>query len=181
MPCAAPTVPSKAVGDPKNSFCIDPTHVAPITQYFVDVANGTLPSFAVIDPAYGHDDEHPGSGQSILDGQIQVAAEINALMNSVSWKDSVFFMSFDEGGGPLDHVPPVPGHTNDFTDKSLGITTDISSIAVNPDLYFPCVPPPARRLLRCTAIWRPVGPGPVPAMSNTRRASQHSSASVCRT
>ena len=140
-PCVAPTVPSKAVGDPSNSFCIDPTHVAPITQYFVDVAAGTLPNFVVIDPAYGRNDEHPGSGQSILEGQMQVAAEINALMNSVSWKDSVFFMSFDEGGGPLDHVPPVPHHTNDFTDASLGITTDISSIAVNPDLYFPCLPP----------------------------------------
>jgi phospholipase C len=127
------------VGDPSNSYCIDPTHVAPITQYFIDVANGTLPSFVVIDPAYGRNDEHPGSGQSILAGQVQVAAEINALMSSPSWKDSVFFMSFDEGGGPLDHVPPVPKHTNDFTDKSLGITTDISSIAVNPDLYFPCL------------------------------------------
>jgi phospholipase C len=140
-PCVAPTVPSAAVGDPANSFCIDPTHVAPITQYFVDVANGTLPSFAVIDPAYGHNDEHPGSGQSILAGQTQVAAEVNALMNSPSWKDSVYFMSFDEGGGPLDHVPPVPNHTNDFTDAALGITTDISSIAVNPDTFFPCLPP----------------------------------------
>ena len=84
------------------------------------MANGTLPSFAVIDPAYGRNDEHPGSGQSILAGQTQVAAEVNALMNSPSWKDSVFFMSFDEGGGPLDHVPPVPGSTNEFTDSVIG-------------------------------------------------------------
>jgi phospholipase C len=156
-PCVAPTVPSSAVGDPANSFCIDPTHVAPITQYFVDVAAGTLPNFVVIDPAYGRNDEHPGSGQSILEGQLQVAAEINALMNSVSWKDSVFFMSFDEGGGPLDHVPPVPKHTNDFTDASLGITTDISSIAVNPDLYFPCLPP-------ATAPVPPGSPAPAPSL-----------------
>ena len=85
-------------------------------------------------------------------------------MNSPSWKDSVFFLSYDEGGGPLDHVPPVPNHTNDFTDKSLGITTDISVIAVNPDSYssprLDLVPPVywlQRRLLRCTAIWKPVG------------------------
>jgi phospholipase C len=55
----------------------------------------------------------------------------------------VFFFSYDEGGGPYDHVPPVPGHTNDYTDTSLGITTDISSIAVNPDGFDPCVPTPA--------------------------------------
>jgi phospholipase C len=59
-------------------------------------------------------------------------------MNSQSWKDSVFFLSYDEGGGPYDHVPPVPNHTNQNTDNTLGITTDISSIAVNPDAYKPC-------------------------------------------
>ena len=83
----ATTMPSgTAVGDPENAFCIDTAHIAPISQYFTDVANGTLPSFAWIEPAYGIDDEHPGSGQSILAGQVQVAKEVNALMNSSSWK-----------------------------------------------------------------------------------------------
>ena len=45
----------------------------------------------------------------------------------------MFFFSYDEGGGPYDHVPPVPGHSNEFTDASLGTIPDISSIAVNPD------------------------------------------------
>ena len=113
---APTTVPSKAVGDPKNSFCIDPTHIAPITQYFVDVANGTLPNFVYIIPAYGAFDEHPGSGQSILAGQVQVAAIVNALMNSPHGRIRCSSSAYDEGGGPLDHVPPVPKHTNDFTD-----------------------------------------------------------------
>ena len=73
----------------------------------------------------------------------QVASLIsgpNGLMNSPTWKDSVFFLSYDEGGGPFDHVPPVPGHTNDFSNSALGLTgaNDISTIAVNPDTYFPC-------------------------------------------
>jgi phospholipase C len=155
--CSATTTPSgQAVGDPENAFCIDATHIAPISQYFTDVANGTLPSFAYIEPAFGIDDEHPGSGQSILSGQAQVAKEINALMNSPSWSDSVFFLSYDEGGGPLDHVPPIPKHTNDFTDPALGVTTDISSIAVNPDstptaldLFFPCLAPTTGPTLHC--------------------------------
>ena len=130
-----------AVGDPANAYCIDATHIAPISQYFTDVANHTLPSFAWIDPAYGISDEHPGSGQSILNGQLQVSRLINALMASPSWADSVFFLSFDEGGGPYDNVPPVPHHTNDFTDTSLGVTTDISSIAVNADGFKPCLAP----------------------------------------
>jgi phospholipase C len=142
--CVAPTQDSgTAVSDPKNSFCIDATHVAPLSQLITDMNNATLPSFAYIEPGYSNDDEHPGSNQSILKGQLSTATLINALMVSPSWSDSVLFFSYDEGGGPYDHVPPVPGHTNDFTDTSLGITTDISSIAVNPDGFNPCVPQPA--------------------------------------
>jgi phospholipase C len=103
------------------------------------VKTGSLPSFAYIEPAYGRGDEHPGSEMSILTGQQQVASLINAFMASPSWQDSVFFFSFDEGGGPFDHVPPVPGHSNDWTDAGLGITTDIQSIAVNPDEFGPCL------------------------------------------
>ena len=128
------------VGDASNSFCIDPNHIAPLSTYFTDLTNGTLPSFAFIEAGYGNNDEHPGSGQSILIGQAQVAKVVNAFMTSPSWKDSVFFFSYDEGGGPYDHVPPVPGHSNDNTDASLGTIPDISTIAVNPDSYNPCVP-----------------------------------------
>ncbi|UWZ82005.1 alkaline phosphatase family protein [Occallatibacter riparius] len=147
--CTAPTQPSSVVGDSSNSFCIDPTHIAPLKQYFTDVTNGTLPSFAFIEPGYGHSDEHPGSGQSVLDGQAAVAKIVDALMQSVSWKDSVFFLSYDEGGGPYDHVPPVPGHSNDFTSASVGSVPDISSIAVNADSYNPCVPPGGTATTHC--------------------------------
>src|SRR5579872_2843485 len=139
--CTAPTEGSgQAVGDPKNAFCIDPTHIAPIGQFFTDLKIGQFQSFSWIDPGYSFDDEHPGSGQSVLSGQAQVASILNALMASSSWKDSIFFLSYEEGGGPYDHVPPVPNHTNDNTDASLGITTDISSITVNADSFNPCIP-----------------------------------------
>jgi phospholipase C len=139
--CTGTTKGSSAVGDTSNSFCIDTNHIAPIAQYFTDLTNGTLPSFAFIEAGYGNNDEHPGSGQSVLAGQQQVANIINKLMASTSWKDSVFFLSYDEGGGPYDHVPPVPGHSNDFTtDPTLASTPDIGGIAVNPDSFGPCVP-----------------------------------------
>ncbi len=147
--CVAPTQPSSVVGDSSNSFCIDPDHIAPLSTYFTDLSNGTLPSFAFIEAGYGNNDEHPGSGQSILAGQTQVAHIVNSLMTSSSWKDSVFFLSYDEGGGPYDHVPPVPGHSNDNTDKSLGTIPDISQIAVNPDNYSPCVPSGGTPTVHC--------------------------------
>lgn len=147
--CVVPTQPSSVVGDTSNSFCIDPNHIAPLHQYFTDLTNGTLPSFAFIEAGYGNNDEHPGSGQSILNGQAQVANIVNSLMSSSSWSNSIFFLSYDEGGGPYDHVPPVPGHSNDFTDTSLGTIPDISQISVNADQYNPCVPSGGTPTIHC--------------------------------
>jgi phospholipase C len=138
--CTGTTQPSSVVGDPYNYFCIDPNHIAPLSTYFTDLTNGTLPSFAFIEPAYGNNDEHPASYQSILLGQTQMARIINAFMASPEWKDGVFFFSYDEGGGLYDHVPPVPQHSNDNTDLSLGVIPDVASIALNPDSYLPCQP-----------------------------------------
>ncbi len=155
--CTPPTMSSQvAVNDPSNSFCIDPTHIAPLATYYTDLTNGTLPSFAFIEAGYGVNDEHPGSGQSILSGQAEVAKVVNAFMASPEWSSSVFFLSYDEGGGPYDHVPPVPGHSNDFTDATVDTQSgkatipDIRGIAVNADSYNPCLPsPPGMATLHC--------------------------------
>ncbi len=161
QPCSPPTIGSQqAVGDPNNAFCIDINHIAPLDHYFSDIANQKLPSYAFIETAYGHSDEHPGSGQSLLEGQQQVASLINALMQSPSWPSSVFFLSYDEPGGPFDHVPPVPGHSNDYTDSGLGTIPDISTIAVNADGYEPCLPPGGVPTLHCDL--QPGDPGTHP-------------------
>jgi len=147
--CTPPTQASSAVGDASNSFCIDTNHIAPLSTYFTDLTNGNLPSFAFIEAGYGNNDEHPGSGQSILTGQAQVANIINSLMTSSSWSSSAFFLSYDEGGGPYDHVPPVQGHSNEYTDTTLGSIADISQISVNPDPYNPCVAPGGTPTTHC--------------------------------
>jgi phospholipase C len=150
--CTPPAQPSSVVGDSTDSFCIDPSHIAPLSQYYIDLSSNVLPSFAFVEAGYGNNDEHPGSGQSILYGQAEVAKIVNALMGSSSWPDSVFFFSYDEGGGPYDHVPPVPGHSNDNTDPSLGAIPDISQIAVNPDSYNPCLPAGGTPTLHCDLV-----------------------------
>ena len=150
--CTGTTKPSSVVGDTSNSFCIDPNHIAPLSTYFSDVKNGTLPPFAFIESGSGVNDEHPGSGQSILTGQAQVANVVNSLMTSSSWKSSVFFFSYDEGGGPYDHVPPIAGHSNDNTDASLGSIPDISAIAVNADSYQPCLPTGGTPTTHCDLV-----------------------------
>ena len=168
--CVAPTQPSSVVGDASNSFCIDPSHIAPLSSYYTDLSNGALPSFAFIEAGYGNNDEHPGSGQSILLGQQQVATVVNSLMASPLWNQSVFFLAYDEGGGPFDHVPPVPGHSNDNTDPTIGSALksdipDISTIATNPDNYNPCVPSGNSATLHCDLI--SIDPGAHPTDAAT--------------
>ncbi len=165
--CTGNTKPSSVVGDTSNYFCIDTNHVAPLSAYYTDVANNTLPSFAYIESGSGLNDEHPGSAQSILNGQSEVAKIVNALMTSPSWSSSVFFFSYDEAGGPYDHVPPVPGQSNKFTDSSLGAIPDISSIAVNPDSYNPCLPSGGTPTLHCDLM------GSDPGVKSTDAAAKY--------
>jgi phospholipase C len=49
-------------------------------------------------------DEHPEN--NIQSGAASVQKIISALMNSSAWQSSVFILSYDEGGGLYDHVPP---------------------------------------------------------------------------
>jgi phospholipase C len=50
-------------------------------------------------------DEHPNA--NIQTGAAYVKSLIDALMISPAWSTSVFVLSYDEGGGQYDHVPPV--------------------------------------------------------------------------
>jgi phospholipase C len=92
---------------PKNF----PNNIAPISQYFTDLQNNTLPQVAVIEPATDAGlDEHPSvtdtAPSNIQLGAAYVATLINGLMTSTSWQDSAFILTFDESGGLYDHVAP---------------------------------------------------------------------------
>ena len=66
-----------------------------------------LPEVIFIDSASGdsHLDEHPDN--NVQTGAAYVQSIIAALMQSDAWQDSVFILTYDEGGGLYDHVPPV--------------------------------------------------------------------------
>jgi phospholipase C len=84
-----------------------PSNFVTADTFATDVANGTLPAVAMIDSGYRSGrDEHPNN--NVQTGAAYAASFINALMASPSWKDSVFILTFDEGGGVYDHVPPQP-------------------------------------------------------------------------
>ena len=49
-------------------------------------------------------DEHPDN--NVQSGAALVQKIVAALMNSAAWQSSVFVLTYDEGGGLYDHVPP---------------------------------------------------------------------------
>jgi phospholipase C len=81
-----------------------PENIVPIDQYFTDLTNGTLPAVSFIDRSDGLD-EHPTD--NIQHGAFDMKQQIDAFMKSQYWKDSVFFLTYDEGGGLYDHVPSI--------------------------------------------------------------------------
>ncbi|HLZ43140.1 MAG TPA: alkaline phosphatase family protein [Candidatus Sulfotelmatobacter sp.] len=95
-----------------------PNNLVPISQYFTDVQNGTLPQVAMIEPAYNAGLDEHGSDSDQYPVDIQLGAQyveslINPLMTSVSWKDSAFILTYDEAGGIYDHVPAQPAVSPD--------------------------------------------------------------------
>jgi phospholipase C len=93
-------------------------NIAPISEYLSNAKGGTLPNVALIEPGFAAGtDEHPTVNDQ-FPTRVQVGAQyvstlINAMMGtpsnpSPSWKDSVFILTFDEGGGLYDHVSPQP-------------------------------------------------------------------------
>lgn len=107
------------------------TNIVPLSQYFTDVQNGTLPQVAYIETGVESSngttpssvDEHPND--NIQNGAQFSERLITALMNSPSWKDSVFIQTYDEGGGLYDHVPPIAVPNPD------GIPPDLSGPVVH--------------------------------------------------
>jgi phospholipase C len=112
------------------------SNIVPMSEYFTDLQNGTLPQVAFLDRDSKHGlDEHPGPGISVQKGSAYVAKIVNALMNSSAWKDSVFFLTYDEGGGFYDHVPPAETVSPDGISPLLA-ANDICSKTTGPSCDF---------------------------------------------
>ena len=121
-----------------NSF---PKNIAPISQYFTDVKNGTLPQVAFIEPASDAGlDEHPSDFDAhpirMQAGAQYVSTLINALMNGPSWHDSVFILTYDENGGLYDHVAPRASANPDGIKPKDLKTGDFCTTSTGPTCNF---------------------------------------------
>ena len=73
-------------------------------QFFGDAAAGTLPSFSLLDPNFGTESQE--NPQNIVVGEAMMSRVVQALGASPQWSHSLLVITYDEGGGYYDHVPP---------------------------------------------------------------------------
>jgi phospholipase C len=100
------------------------THIKDTDDLDTDIASGWLPAFAIVKPS-GLVDGHPASSKlDLFEGFTQKIIEAIQAKPDL-WKDTVIFVTFDEGGGYYDsgYVQPL-----DF----FGDGTRIPMIAVSP-------------------------------------------------
>lgn len=72
-------------------------------QFFTDLAHKNLPSFSILRAAGNYQEGAPGD---IEEGDAWVGQIVAAIANSPEWKSTAIFVTYDEGGGFWDHVPP---------------------------------------------------------------------------
>jgi phospholipase C len=112
--------------NPQTSSLLNPdAHLQDETQFFADLASGSLPAVSFIKPL-GANNEHPGYA-SELAGQQHVADIVHAIQNSDDWDHTAIVITYDENGGRWDHVsPPKLG------DGTWGDGTRVPAIVISP-------------------------------------------------
>ncbi|HWD85498.1 MAG TPA: alkaline phosphatase family protein [Solirubrobacteraceae bacterium] len=87
-----------------NDFPWQPTNGASLRQFHTDAANGSLPSFSLLEPNYSvSSQENP---QNIIRGEALLSQVVKAIGHSPKWKQTALIITYDEHGGYYDHVPP---------------------------------------------------------------------------
>jgi phospholipase C len=118
-----------------------PNNIAPVSQYFTDLQNGTLPQVAQFEPATDAGfDEHPSvddsSPSNIQLGAQYVESLVNGLMQSPYWQSSAFILTYDENGGLYDHVSPQPAVSPDGIKPVDMLPGDICTTTTGPTCDF---------------------------------------------
>jgi phospholipase C len=74
------------------------------TQFFADLAGGTLPDFSFVRPGVGYSSEPP---EDIGEADAWAGQLVSAVAHSKYWNSTAIFITYDESGGFWDHVAPA--------------------------------------------------------------------------
>ncbi len=104
-------------------------------RFFADCAAGDLPNFAVLDPGFTSNDDHPS--HNIQLGQVLIGAIYKALATSPVWNKTLFIITYDEHGGFYDHVAPPETIDGEAEFKQMGFR--VPSLVIGPSVRRGCV------------------------------------------
>ena len=91
---------------PTTTGATEAIHKKAFSQFFTDAAAGELPSFSLLDQDFGTtSQENP---QNIVLGEQMMSQVVHAVGSSPDWPRTLLVITYDEGGGYYDHVPPPP-------------------------------------------------------------------------
>jgi phospholipase C len=99
------------------------SHIQDFSQFASQLANDTLPAVTFIIPGNGHD-LHPG-GASVLNAVTWIDHLVKEIQNSSAWPDAAIVLTFDDGGGWYDHVPPPQVDTQ-------GLSFRVPTLVISP-------------------------------------------------
>ena len=77
--------------------------VTTASQFFTDLSSGTLPRFSFVRPGFGYSEE---PREDIAEGDAWLGQLVQAVARSRYWNSTAIFLTYDEGGGFWDPVPP---------------------------------------------------------------------------
>ena len=97
-------------------------HVHPIIDFYDDCRNGRLPAVSLITPDAAFISE--GEYQDDQLGEAFTATVFDALSQGPQWPRSMFVLTWDEGGGFYDHVPPPTAVAPDDVPPDIHVPPD---------------------------------------------------------
>ncbi len=109
---------------------VDGPHIEDYADLKTDLEGGKLPSFAFVKAKEWHS-EHPNVS-TITDGVSFVANTLNLIAASRYAASTLVLVTWDEGGGFFDHVPPPPGVDKYDDGKTVPYGTRVPMLAVGP-------------------------------------------------
>jgi len=102
-----------------------------IEHFFRDAREGTLPDFAIIDPDFHVNDQHPPHTMAM--GEAFLGAVVRAIEESPQWSRTLLVVTYDENGGFFDHVPPPP--TVDARPEFAQLGFRVPTLLIGPSVW----------------------------------------------
>lgn len=108
----------------------DGPQFADLSEFAQDAASGSLPNFSYL-KALTTRNEHPNFS-TITDGAAFVQGVVQTVAQSSEADSTLILVTWDEGGGFYDHVPPPPGIDTDDSQRLLPYGTRVPMLALGP-------------------------------------------------